>query len=67
MSRPALLTCALPEMVAPIAFGRNAADDEDCMSEMARCNMNTTKVKRGKDVDRSGSRGRWRRSEISRR
>jgi len=41
-------------MVAPIAFGRNAVDDEDSMSEMACCNMNTRKVGRAKDLDRLG-------------
>ena len=37
----------------PIAFGRNVADDEDSMSEMACCNMKTRKVERAQDVDRS--------------
>ena len=43
------MTCALPEMVVPIAFGKNAVDDEDSMRKMACCNMNTRKVGRTKD------------------
>ena len=37
----------------PIVFGRNVADDEDSMSEMACCDMKTRKVERAQDVDRS--------------
>jgi hypothetical protein len=50
------MTCALPEMVVPTAFCRSAVDDEDSMSEMACCSMNTRKVGRAEDVDRSGGR-----------
>jgi hypothetical protein len=44
MSWPALMTCALPEMVVPIALCRSAVDDEDSMSGMMSYNMATRKV-----------------------
>ena len=42
-SRPALMTCALPEMMVPVASCSSAADD-DSMSEMTCCDMKTRKV-----------------------
>ena len=37
------MSCALPDMVVTVAFGRNAADDEDAMCEMMCCNTKTGK------------------------
>ena len=37
------MSCALPDMVVPIAFGRNVVEDEDAMSEMTCCNTKTGK------------------------
>ena len=50
------MSCALPEMVVPVAFCSSAADDEDSISEMTCCNMKTRKVGRARDFDRSGGR-----------
>jgi len=37
------MTCALPEMVVPVAFCKSAVDEKDSMSEMTCCNMKTGK------------------------
>ena len=50
------MTCALPEIVVPIAFCSSAALDEDSMSGTTRCNMSARKAGRAKDVDRSDDR-----------
>ena len=55
-SRPALMTCVLPEMVVPIAWCRSVADNTDSMSEMACYSKSTRKVGRAEDADRSGGR-----------
>ena len=51
-----LMTTAL-EMLVPVAPCSTAALDEDSMSGTKCCNMNTRKVGRAKDFDRSGRRG----------
>ena len=47
------MTCAFPEMVTLEAFCSSPVDDENSMSEMRCCNMETRKVSRAENVDRS--------------
>jgi len=55
----ALMTCAPPDMVVPMAFCNMAVDDERSM--MTCCNM---KNRRAKDVDDPGGQLRGDQSEI---
>ena len=52
------MSCALPDIVVPIAFCSSAAVDEDSISEMTCGNMKTREISRAKDVDRLSGRRR---------
>ena len=51
------MTCALPDMVVPIAFCSCAVDEEGSMSEITCCDMKTGKFE-GLKTSIGGRRGR---------